>query len=73
MTPVHPFAESGTPAQPEVLLVDHDEVNLMLIALIFNSMLKTSGGGVTWKGRTYKPGPPAPASPEAEVGGVSGR
>ncbi len=33
MTPTHPFADDGFPAQPEVLLVDDDEVNLLLTAL----------------------------------------
>ncbi len=33
MTPNHPFAEDGLPTQPEVLLVDDDEVNLLLTAL----------------------------------------
>jgi PAS domain S-box-containing protein len=33
MTPPHPFADVGSPAQPEVLLVDDDEVNLLLTAL----------------------------------------
>ncbi len=33
MTPNHPFADDSLPAQPEVLLVDDDEVNLLLTAL----------------------------------------
>jgi PleD family two-component response regulator len=33
MTLTHPFADDSLPAQPEVLLVDDDEVNLLLIAL----------------------------------------
>ena len=33
MTPTHPFADDSLPAQPEVLLVDDDEVNLLLTAL----------------------------------------
>ena len=33
MTPHHPFADDSLPAQPEVLLVDDDEVNLLLTAL----------------------------------------
>lgn len=33
MTPTHPFADDSFPAQPEVLLVDDDEVNLLLTAL----------------------------------------
>jgi len=30
MTPTHPYADASLPAQPEVLLVDDDEVNLLL-------------------------------------------
>ncbi len=33
MTAQHPFADDSHPAQPEVLLVDDDEVNLLLTAL----------------------------------------
>ncbi len=33
MTPNHPFADDSLPTQPEVLLVDDDEVNLLLTAL----------------------------------------
>ena len=33
MTPTHPFADLSLPTQPEVLLVDDDEVNLLLTAL----------------------------------------
>jgi PAS domain S-box-containing protein len=33
MTPQHPFADDSFPAEPEVLLVDDDEVNLLLTAL----------------------------------------
>ena len=33
MTPLQPFADDSLPAQPEVLLVDDDEVNLLLTAL----------------------------------------
>ena len=33
MTPTHPFADDSFPSQPEVLLVDDDEVNLLLTAL----------------------------------------
>ena len=33
MTPTHTFSDDSLPAQPEVLLVDDDEVNLLLIAL----------------------------------------
>ena len=33
MTPPHSFADDGLPTQPEVLLVDDDEVNLLLTAL----------------------------------------
>ena len=33
MTPIHPYADVGQPAQPEVLLVDDDEVNLLLTEL----------------------------------------
>jgi CheY-like chemotaxis protein len=33
MTLTHAFADDSLPAQPEVLLVDDDEVNLLLIAL----------------------------------------
>jgi predicted signal transduction protein with EAL and GGDEF domain/FixJ family two-component response regulator len=33
MTPTHPYADESFPAQPEVLLVDDDEVNLLLTAL----------------------------------------
>jgi PAS domain S-box-containing protein len=33
MTPNHPFVDDSLPAQPEVLLVDDDEVNLLLTAL----------------------------------------
>jgi len=33
MTPTHPYADDSFPAQPEVLLVDDDEVNLLLTAL----------------------------------------
>lgn len=35
--------------------LSHAPANLMLIALILNSAWKTSSGGVTWKGRTYRP------------------
>ena len=33
MTPTHPFADASLPTQPEVLLVDDDDVNLLLTAL----------------------------------------
>jgi CheY-like chemotaxis protein len=33
MTLTHAFADDSLPAQPEVLLVDDDEVNLLLIAM----------------------------------------
>ena len=33
MTPTHPYADASNPAQPEVLLVDDDEVNLLLTSL----------------------------------------
>jgi predicted signal transduction protein with EAL and GGDEF domain/DNA-binding response OmpR family regulator len=33
MTPTHPYADDSFPDQPEVLLVDDDEVNLLLTAL----------------------------------------
>ncbi len=33
MTPTHPFADASLPVQPEVLLVDDDDVNLLLTAL----------------------------------------
>ncbi len=33
MTPTHSYADDGLPTQPEVLLVDDDEVNLLLTAL----------------------------------------
>ncbi|MBP6763347.1 MAG: EAL domain-containing protein [Rubrivivax sp.] len=33
MTPTHPYADDSIPAQPEVLLIDDDEVNLLLTAL----------------------------------------
>ena len=33
MTPPHPYADDSFPDQPEVLLVDDDEVNLLLTAL----------------------------------------
>jgi CheY-like chemotaxis protein len=33
MTPTHPYADTSFPEQPQVLLVDDDEVNLLLTAL----------------------------------------
>jgi len=44
----------------------HIPGNLMLIGLLLNSAIKTSGGGVTWKGRTYQPKPQESAEPDAE-------
>ena len=33
MNPPHPFADAGHPAQPQVLLVDDDEVTMLLTSL----------------------------------------
>ncbi len=40
---------------PLVYGLSHAPANLLLILLILSSAIKTSRGGVTWKGRTYRP------------------
>jgi predicted signal transduction protein with EAL and GGDEF domain/FixJ family two-component response regulator len=48
MTSTHPFADASHPAQPEVLLVDDDDVNLLLTALALRErgfkIVEASGG-----------------------------
>ncbi|MDO9075588.1 MAG: response regulator, partial [Rubrivivax sp.] len=48
MTATHPYADASHTAQPEVLLVDDDEVNLLLTALALRErgfkIVEASGG-----------------------------
>ncbi|MDQ2777970.1 MAG: EAL domain-containing protein [Pseudomonadota bacterium] len=60
MTPAHPFADASYPAQPEVLLVDDDEVNLLLTATAlrergFKVMEADSGTAALEKLRQFTP------------------